>query len=143
MPKKRAQHQQHAERGRKGAGQFDDREAEDVEHQHGAAAVAVGQHAEEKRAHGAEGLGHEDRAEHGRGLGVKFAGDGLDAEDEQEKVETIERPAEESGQECVALLAAQLPEMVYHGHRREDIRPELRLARAYWPARNRQCAWSL
>ena len=117
------QHQQDAERRRKGAGQFNHRETEDVEHQNRPAAIAVGQHSEQKRADRAEGLGHEDRAQHRRGLGVKLARNGLDAEDEQEEVETIERPAKKGGQKCVPLLTAQLAKIVYHGHRRENIRP--------------------
>ncbi len=120
--KYRAQHQQHRERGRKAAGQLDHRKAQDIPHQHRAAAIAVGQHAKEHRAHRPEGLGQKDRAHHRRGLGVEVHGDGFDAEDQQKKVERIHRPAQEGGHKGVALGPGEALEVVQNGHRRENNR---------------------
>lgn len=101
-----AKDEEDAERGGECAGEFDDGEAEDVEHQDGAAAVAVGEHAEEERADGSEGLGEEDGAEDVGRFGVEVGGDGFDAEDEEEEVETVECPAEEGGDEGMPLGGA-------------------------------------
>ena len=104
----RPQHQQHIERGRKGAGQFDHGEAEDICHQHGTAAIAVGQHAEEQSADWTKGLREEYRAQNRGGLGAELAGNRVDAKDEQKEVEAIERPAEKCGQKDMALRAGEL-----------------------------------
>jgi hypothetical protein len=42
---------------------------------------------------------------------VKFAGDGSDAKRENEEIEGIERPAQEAGDERVALSRGKPPEM--------------------------------
>jgi hypothetical protein len=118
-----AEYEEHAERGGEGAGEFDDGKAEDVEHQDGATAVAVGEDAEEECAYGAEGLGEKDGAEDVGRLGVEVGGDGFDAEDEEEEVETVEGPAEEGGDEGVPLRRAKSPEIVDKGHEPEDNRP--------------------
>ncbi len=122
QPKQRAQRQQHRQRGRKGAGQLDHREAENIRHQHRPPPIAVGQHAEQQSAHRAEGLGQKNRAQHRRRHGVELPGNGLNAEDQQKEVQRIHRPAQEGGHKGVPLRAGQLAEGSEHGHRREDNR---------------------
>jgi hypothetical protein len=49
-------------------------------------------------------------------LRVKSAGDGADAEDQNEKIESVQRPAEEAGDERIALdgsKAAEVSEKFY------------------------------
>ena len=99
-----AQDQEDGERWRESTGKFDDREADDVGDEDGTASISVSQHAEDQSAERAKGLGHEDRAEDCGGLRVEFAGDSVDTKDEEEKVEAVEGPTKEGGQESVSLL---------------------------------------
>ena len=70
---------------------------------------------DQQRADGTEGLGEEDCAENRGGLGVELLGDGRDAEDEDEEVERVHGPAEESGEEGVALRAGEPAEVLQDG----------------------------
>ena len=117
-----AQGEQDGERGSKGAGELDDGEAEDVEDEDGASAIAVGEEAEEERADGTEGLRPEDGAEDGGGARVEVVCDGFDTKDEQEKVEAVEGPAKEGGDEGVALRGGEAAEVFQEGHQGEDSR---------------------
>ena len=98
-----------------GAGEFNHGEAEDVDHQHGAAAVAIGEHAEEQCADGAKHLGEKDCAQHAGRFGVELRGDGRDAKDEDEEVERVHGPAEESGKKSVALRPGEPAEVLQDG----------------------------
>src|SRR5205823_2609933 len=61
------------------------------------APVAVGDEAEDERAHGPECEGERDR-ERDRGVRLpELPGDGREGHHDEEKVERVERPAEESG----------------------------------------------
>ena len=42
---------------------------------------------------------------------VEFGGDGADAKSEDEKIESVERPAQKAGDEGVALQRSEPPEM--------------------------------
>jgi hypothetical protein len=87
QPKKSAQDEQREERRGKGTSQLESRKAQNIGHQHGAAAIAVSQQAKEDRTHRAEDEGQKDRAHHRRGLDVKLGGDGRDAQDQDEVIE--------------------------------------------------------
>jgi hypothetical protein len=56
---------------------------------------------------------------------VEVGGDGFDAEDEEEEVETVEGPAEEGGDEGMPLGGAKSPEVADKGHEPENNRPSL------------------
>jgi hypothetical protein len=73
--------------------QFEYRKRDDVYHQSGPAAVTVGDHAENKCAHGPHRKREENSFEDGGNLRVEFGGDGADAKSEDEKIEGVERPA--------------------------------------------------
>ncbi len=53
---------------------------------------------------------------------MELAGDRVDAEDEKEEVETIERPAKECGQKHMALRLSELSKRGEYGHLREHSR---------------------
>ena len=103
-----AQDQEHVERGRKSAGEFNDGKADDIGHEYGPAAIAVGQHAEEQSANRTKGLSKEHRSENRRRLGAELAGDCRDAKDEEKEVEAIERPAKKRGQKNMALRRGEV-----------------------------------
>jgi hypothetical protein len=44
-------------------------------------------------------------------LRVESGGDGADAEDQNEKIEGVQRPAQEAGDESVALEGSEAPEV--------------------------------
>ena len=68
------------------------------------ASVPVGRPPEEERAHGAHRERERDRDGDLGDLGAKVLGDRLDREDEDEEVERVERPAEQAGDERMALI---------------------------------------
>ena len=53
---------------------------------------------------------------------MELAGNRVDAEDEKEEVEAIERPAEECGQKHMALRTGELSKRGENGHWREHSR---------------------
>ena len=124
-----AQDQKCVQRRRKGAGQLDHREAENIHDQHRPAAVTVGQHAKKQRAHGPECLCQKHRAQHRRRLGMELAGNRLHAKDQQKEVETVERPAQKRGHKGVALGTGERLKLAENGHRREDSRTRSPLSR--------------
>ena len=97
MPNSKPQDEEHGEVGGEAAEQLDRGEEDDVGHQRTAAAVAVGQHAENQRAD----RPHGQRAGYGQndvGLAdVEVLGQGVEQEDDDEEVEGVERPAEKAG----------------------------------------------
>jgi hypothetical protein len=52
---------------------------------------------------------------------VEIGGDGADAEYEDEEVERVERPAQEAGDEGVALLLRERAEIVEEPNRDEEL----------------------
>ena len=129
-----AQHQQHAQRWRKRAGQLDHRKAENVEHQHRPPAIAIGQHPKHQRANGTKRLRQKYGAQHIRRLGVEVRGDRLHAEDQQKKIEAVQRPSQKRCNKRVALRRAQSLEIAKERHEREDTtRLEDQLAARFAP----------
>jgi hypothetical protein len=94
-----------------GGGQLEDRKRDDVYHQRGPASEAIGDEAEEKRTDWPHGQRQENRFGDGGDLRVKSAGDGADAEDQNEKIEGVQRPAEEAGDERIALDGSEAAEV--------------------------------
>ena len=92
-----AQDEEDGEVGGEAAEQFDGGEEDDVGHQRAAAAVAVGQHAEDQRADGAHGQRAGDGQNDVGFADVEVLGQGVEQEDDDEEVEGVERPAEKAG----------------------------------------------
>ena len=111
-PEKSAQYQKRVQRRRKGAGQLDHREAENVEHQHRPAAIAIGQHAKKQRAHRPKSLCQKHRSQNRRWLGPELAGNRLHAKNQQKKVKTVERPTQKCSRKSMALRAGQPSKVV-------------------------------
>ena len=55
---------------------------------------------------------------------MEIRGNGFNAEDEQEKIQRIHRPAQESSHKRVPLEAGEAPEVVQNGHLRENSRKQ-------------------
>jgi hypothetical protein len=100
--------------GSEGAGELEDRVAGDVEHERRTAAVFVGERAEEEGAYRTKGESEKEGLGYGRGLDMEIAGDRGDAEDEDEEVEGVERPAEEASGESMPLMRTEAPERARH-----------------------------
>ena len=92
-----AQDEEHGEVGSEAAEQFDGGEEDDVGHQRTAAAVAVGQHAEDQRADRAHGQRTGD-GQNDLGLAdVEVLRQRVEQKDDDEEVEGVESPAEKAG----------------------------------------------
>ncbi len=88
---------------REAGGHFDDGVEDEVDHQRNAAPVAVGHQSKDERAHGTERQRERDGESNLFVGAVKLFGDRGQAEDDQEEVEGVERPAEEAGEDCRAM----------------------------------------
>ena len=99
--------QRRSERG----SQLEHRESDDVYHQRGPTAIAIGDRPEEKRADGPHRQRQENCLENGGNLRVEFGGNGAHAESQNEKIESIQRPPQKTGHEGVALRRSQAPKM--------------------------------
>ena len=75
---------------------------EDVEHEREAAAVAIGEKSEQKRADGASGEAGRDGERDFRDGAMEIACDGSQDEREDEKIESVERPTEKTGDQSIA-----------------------------------------
>src|SRR5262249_46579099 len=90
--------------------ELDEREVDDVRHERCAPAEAVGEHAEDHRADGTEDQRGRRREDDLRLRHTELRGQAVEHENDDEKVEGIERPTEESGEDGVSG-------MVLHGRR--------------------------
>ncbi len=82
----------------------------------GRRAIAVSQYPEQQRTHRPKCLRKKNRAKHIRWLGAEFRRDGIDAENQQKKVEAVQRPAKERSNKCVALRWGQALKVANKGH---------------------------
>ena len=119
----RAQREQSREVGREGGEELHRRVAGDVQHQDRAAAVALRQPAEYQSPERAARQREEDALGHRLHAGVELGADRPQAEDENEEVERIQRPACERGDERAALRAGEARKGSEHG----GLRPPPRL----------------
>src|SRR6266566_5173752 len=111
----RTQREQGREIGREGRGELHRRVAGDVQHQDRPSTILLGQPAEHQCPDRTERQGEEDPFGHRLHAGVELAADRLQAEDENEEVERVQRPPTERGKVRVQLRARQHPEGVGHG----------------------------
>ena len=95
------------ERRSKRGAELKNRETNDVDHQRGTAAVTIGQESEQERANGTHGQRKEICLQDDRNLGVEIRCEGADAEDQDEEIECVERPAEKAGDESIALSGGE------------------------------------
>src|SRR5271155_3814437 len=91
------------EGGRERGGEFEAGEGNDVEHQGGAAADALGHEAEEEGPDWTHNKCPDDRLCHFFNPYMELGCDGGEADGEEEEVEGVEAPAEEEGGEGVSL----------------------------------------
>ena len=106
-PVERAENQKHGVARRKSGQQFHQRIENDVHHQRDAPAEPIAQEPEDERAQRAHHEGEGDCECHLHDRNRKRGSDILDHEGEEKKIERVERPAEEAGEECPALHAIQ------------------------------------
>ena len=98
-----AQHEQTGQCRREAGGKLEDREEDDVGHQHRAAAEMLGQPAEEEGADRPRCERQEDAFGDRLHVGAELLGDGREHEHHQEEVEGVERPAEIARPDRAAL----------------------------------------
>src|ERR1700752_602592 len=110
--------EKHLEGWGEGAGEFEDRIGDDVEHQRGAAAETVGEETEQEGTNGAHGQGDEVRFEDGGDFQLEMCGNGAGAKNQDEVIEGVEGPAEETGNEGVALHWSEASEISDDAHGR-------------------------
>ena len=84
---------------------LEDRVEHEIDHERNAPAVAVREHAEDQCADRSEGERDRQGLRHLRIGDVKFLSDRGQRDDDDEKIEGVERPAEEAGGDCGALIA--------------------------------------
>jgi hypothetical protein len=78
-----------------------------------------------KRSHRAHCESQKDRFGNHRNFRVEFSGDGTDAKDQDEKIERVERPAQEASDESAALRRgepAKVAEKLHAIFLRRDLR---------------------
>ena len=100
------QNQKDGEIWREAGEHFDGGIKKNVEHERKAAAIAIGEQAEEKCADGTRGQAGGDGQRDISDAEMKFLGDGREDEGEDEEIEGVERPAEKTGEQGVALIRA-------------------------------------
>ena len=97
-PEQSAQHQKSSETVRETRGDLDRRVKNQVDHQRNAASVTVGQQSENERAHGTKRQRQRNREGNLFVRPMKLLRDRRQREDDQEKVESVQRPPELSEQ---------------------------------------------
>src|SRR5271170_3139625 len=99
------------QRRREGASQLQDREAPDVDHQRRAAAELVCQSAEQQGANRTKGQGQKNSLSNRRDASVEVLRNRRNAENQDEEIESVHRPAQQSGDKSMALTGGQRAEM--------------------------------
>ena len=105
--KQRAKDQEHGEIGRESGEQFDHRIEDDVDHQRDPASESIAQESEEQCTHWAHHEGEHAGEGDFRNCSPEFLPDRREDEGEQKKIERVERPAKETGDERVPLISRQ------------------------------------
>ncbi len=105
MTKKRAQR-----RGKRRS-QLEKRVTENIQEKSAAAAEAVGEETEEKRSNGTHRERDENRLGDGGHFRLKLRRDRADAENQNEEIEGVERPAKEAREKGIALRRRQRAEV--------------------------------
>jgi hypothetical protein len=100
----RAQHQERGQVRREARGEFDQRVEQHVDHQGRPPAPAVGRTAEQEGADRPHRQGQQDGDGDVGHIGVEFPGDVREHENQQEKIERVERPSQEACGDHVFLL---------------------------------------
>jgi hypothetical protein len=115
------QNQEHGKTRRERGEHFDHRIKNDVRHQRNSASEAVAQESKEQRADWAEHEGqHAGESDFGDSP-AEFLCDSGEHEGKQEKIERVQGPAEETGDERVSLIAGQRFEKPQRFHLRERL----------------------
>ena len=96
---KTAQDNEHSVAGRKGSERCDDGEVQHTGDQRTAAAIAIGQGTKHQRAYRPHGQGDGDGPDDVALAYMEVVGENIDQEDEHEKVERVEDPAQYSGRD--------------------------------------------
>ena len=117
-PKQRTEPVKTVQRCREGARQFEKGITGDVQHQCRTPPIFVGEHSKEESTDGPEGESQKESFSNCGWLGLKVTGDRRNTEDQEEEVESVERPAEKACRECMALLRGQAPKGGRHSQRR-------------------------
>ena len=99
------------QRRRERRSQLERRKRDDVYHQGRPKAETISDRSEEKCTDGPHRERQENCFENSGNLGVEFRGNRADTESQNEKIESIERPPQKTGDERVALRRSQAPEM--------------------------------
>jgi|SRR5580704_421433 hypothetical protein len=99
------------QRGRERGSQLEHGKRYDVYHQRRPTSKAIGDRPEKKRTHRPHSERQENCLEHGGNLRMEFRGNRADAKNQNEKIESIERPSEKTGEEGVALYCSEAPKM--------------------------------
>src|SRR4051812_3025925 len=102
------------------------RNSNDIDHQSGTPAETVGHHAEEKCSHRAHGQRNKDGFRNGRNFGMEVSADGTYAEDQDEEVERVKRPAKKAGNKGVSLDRGKTLQSANEAH--------AAIPRESWPA---------
>src|SRR5277367_4506823 len=99
------------QRRRERGSQLEHGKSDDVYHQCRPSSVTICDRSEEQGAHRPHCERQENCFEYGGNLRVELRGNGADAESQNEKIECIQRPPEETGDERVALHCREAPRM--------------------------------
>ena len=102
--------------GREGRRHLEGREGDDIDDERRTAAIFLRHRAEEEGAERTHGQRPEDGFDDLLALDVKAGCDGGEAECEQEEVEGVERPAQETGEEGAALDRSERTDLLNKRH---------------------------